>query len=134
MRSFPTAAAIPGTLLAYVNGTNDQLLQAKQVNGGAWTWTNISSASGTTGTRVLGSPGVFRASNGTVNAYSRLGNNQVGVFTFTSAWTFNNPGGAGRVGSPTANSLGAFILDPTNQSALQLDATGWHSLGGFLER
>jgi len=135
IRGFPAAAAIPGTLFAYVNGTDDQLYQAKQVSGGAWTWTNLSSATGTTGTRVLGSPSVFRASSGTVKTYARVAGNQVGVFTFASStWSFSNPGGPQRVGSPAANSLGAFIVDPANQGTFQLDATGWHSLGGFVER
>jgi hypothetical protein len=135
MRSFPAATAIPGTLLAYVNGTSDRLLQGKQVNGGAWSWTDIASATGTTGTRDLGSPAVFRASDGTINAYTRIAGNQVGVFTFAnSSWSFRNPGGEQRVASPSANSVGAFAIDPSNQSAFQLDTLGWHSLGGFLER
>lgn len=135
MRSFPAATAIPGTLFAFVNGTNDRLMQAKQVSGGAWTWTDIASATGTTGTRDLGSPAVFRASNGTIKAYTRIAGNQVGVFTFTSpSWSFSNPGGPARVGSPSANSVGAFIVDPSNQSAFQLDTLGWHSLGGFIDR
>jgi hypothetical protein len=135
LRNFPAAAAVTGTQWAYYVGTDDRLYEAKQIGGGAWTSISLSVATSTTGTKVLGSPSVYRDASGNVKVYARIAGNQVGVFSFNgSTWSFSNPGGVARVGSPAANSLGAFILDPANQSAAQLDAGGWHALGGAFER
>jgi hypothetical protein len=90
------------------------------------------------GDQSAGSPGAFRASSGTITVYARINGgtaNQVGQYTLTgSTWSFSNRGGAPRLGSPVANGLGAFIVDPTNQSVWQLDAAGWQALGGWVDR
>jgi hypothetical protein len=136
LRNFPAAAATSGTQWAYYVGSDDRLYEAQQFGAGAWTFTNVSSSAGQGSTKVLGSPSVHRdAATGNVKLYVRLASDQIGVFTKTgSTWTFSNPGGPARVNSPSASSLGVFVLDRSNQSMFRLDGAGWTSLGGFFER
>jgi hypothetical protein len=135
IRGFPSATAISGTQWAYVLGTDDRLYQMKQTGSGAWSFSDLSAATGTTGTRVLGSPAAYRDASGNVKVYARINGTQVGVYSYNgTTWSFTNLGGVTAVGSPVANSLGAFILNPTNQSTSQFNGTAWLSLGGWVER
>jgi hypothetical protein len=138
IKGFPSAVTTSDSLWVYVTGVDGQLLQARQENGGAWTWSSVSSLSGSTGVRVLGSPSAFRSSSGDITVYARILGNQpdeVGRYVFSNPnWSFSNQGGAPRLGSPIATNLGAFIVDATNQSVWHLTSQGWQSLGGYIDR
>jgi hypothetical protein len=138
IKGFPSAVTTGGSLRVYVTSADDQLLQAQQVSDGAWTWSNVSSLSGSTGVKVLGSPSAFLSPSGEITVYARILGSQtdeVGRYVFSgSNWSFSNQGGAPKLGSPIATNLGAFIVDATNQSAWHLTSQGWQSLGGYVDR
>jgi hypothetical protein len=142
IKGFPSAVTTSAnnSLWVYVTGDDNQLHQAQQVNGGAWTWSSVSSLSGSTNTWALGSPSAFRSSSGDITVYARilvLGSqpDEVGRYVFSNSnWSFSNQGGAPRLGSPIATNLGAFIVDGTNQSVWYLSSQDWQSLGGYIDR
>jgi hypothetical protein len=138
IKGFPSALATNGSLRVYVMSSDDQLFQGQQVNGGNWTWSNVSSLSGSTHIKTLGSPSALRSSSDSITVYARIlgsQSDQVGRYVFSSPnWTFSNQGGSPPLGSPIATSLGAFIVGATNQSVWQLTSQGWQSLGGAIDR
>jgi hypothetical protein len=136
LKGFPTATSKTGTLWPFVIGTNNAVYQGQSTMPGSWAWTNLSSATGSSGTPALGSPGVFRSSGGSIQLYARSTANQLGLFSLvppSTTWHFAAKPGVTVLGSPAAADLGAFVLD-TGRAADQLDATGWHALGGVFDR
>jgi len=135
MRSFSTTLASPGVLQAFVIGTDDRLYRGQQLNDGAWMWNNLSVSAGASYMAVLGSPSATFTPDGAIHVYTRLPNG-FGHFRWTSVagWSFDNPAAPPIEGSPVATTLGVFVISPGTNSLSLYDSTGWHALGGCLDR
>jgi hypothetical protein len=138
IKGFPSAVTTPGSLWVYATGSDNQLLEARQMNDGDWIWSSVSNLSGSMFVNALGSPGAFRSPNGDIMVYSRiLGSqpDQLGLYTFSNSnWSFSTQGIDPLLGSPAVTNLGAFIVDVTNQSVWRLSSQGLQNLGGYIDR
>jgi hypothetical protein len=110
IKNYPTATASlahGGTLWAFVVGMNDGIWLVYQEGGGAWSWLDVSAASGASATRAVGSPSA-RTDSGLPKLFSRIDDTALGLYYYASGWHFSNEGSpASSVfvsGSPTITS------------------------------
>jgi hypothetical protein len=127
----PAAVASATTLRVYARDQNSRLLEASQVNGGPWQWSNLSAVPGTNGTRISGSPSVTIHGNG-VRVSARTATGSLASFTLSGgSWRFTNHSG-GITGSPTAVPGGALARGQSGGLWL-FDGATWIARGGLFD-
>jgi hypothetical protein len=138
MKGFPAATSTSGVLKAFVTGTDDTLLFGQSTSAGAWSWTNVTSTTGTTSTKVHGSPSAFASASDSASVYARVDGaqtSQLGRYTLASGiWTFTDLAGAASVGSPAATAHGALTVDATSAGVWESENPRWVTLGGAVNR
>jgi hypothetical protein len=130
---FPNALpSALGTQRVYALGHDGQLYENSKLGPNPWNnWSSISAATGTTATKLGGSPSVHPA-GGTIAASVRALSGNLVVFALPgSSWTFTNAGGT-MVGTPTRVPTGSWVQAPANNLWFN-GSQGWISRNGWFE-